>query len=207
MNQQPENKVNSRLTQQSQSNGEVRTFEIYNEQFIKARRHNLLGKRSYHLNLSLLQPWPVHHRQFSKRWLAATSYFALTTLVYFIFLIVNYDQPTLSKLLPFIVVLTLFTIGFLISFIYHSPNVMEFRSRYGNCTVLRLFHNKPNKEDFRHFSDELRTRILVSSQDVNLDKKHMLEMEQQELLRLKEEGVITGEAYAEAMERIQGINI
>lgn len=207
MNQTQEPIVNSRLLQQSHSNGEVRQFEIYNEQFIKARRQNLFGKTSYNLNLSLLQPWPIHHRQISKRWLFATGYFAFSTLVYLIYLVINYNQNTLMTLLPFIMVLTLFTIGFLIVFFYRSPNVMEFRSRYGNCTVLRLFHNKPNKKDFRQFSDELKTRILVSSQDINLDKKHMLQLEQLELTRLKEEGIITEEDFDEAMERIAGINI
>ena len=199
--------INNKLIQHSHSNGEVRYFEIYNEQCIKSSKQNLLGQSSYHINLSLLQPWPVHHRQFSPRWLMSTGYFCFTTLAYLLFVLLSDAPQTLLQLLPFIIILTLLSIASLIMFLYRSPNLIEFRSRYGNCTLLRLLHNKPNKIEFKQFTDELKTRALISSQNINLDKKDMMETEKLELARLKDECIISDDNYAEAIERINGIKI
>ncbi|MDH5570732.1 MAG: hypothetical protein OEY89_03140 [Gammaproteobacteria bacterium] len=199
--------INNKLVQQSHSHGEVRYFEIYNDQFIKSRKQNLLGKTSYHINLSMLQPWPVHHRQFSARWLISTAYFGFATLIYLLFMLMNYQLKPVLHLLPFIVILTLLTLASLIMFLYRSPNIMEFRSRYGNCTLLHLLHNKPNKAEFKRFADEIKTRILVSSQNSNLDKKNMMETEKTELTRLKNDGIISNEDYLDAIKRIENINI
>ena len=199
--------INRKLVQKTSSNGEVRCFEILNDHFIRAKKNNLLGERSYMLKINMLQPWPVHHRQFSWRWMMGLSYFAITLLIYTAFMFLHPDGQMLQRLLPFVVVLLLLTLASLLMFIYRSPNVMEFRSRYGNCVLLHILHNKPDKQECRQFTDELKTRILLVSQDVSLDKKQMLEIEREELGRLFEEGAIEKENYDTAIERIDSINI
>jgi len=202
-----ENIVNRKLVQKTSSNGEVRSFEIVNDHFIRAKKNNLLGERSYSLKINMLQPWPVHHRRFSWRWMMGLSYFAITLLIYTAFMFFHPDGQMLQRLLPFVIVLLLLTLASLLMFIYRSPNVMEFRSRYGNCVLLHILHNKPNKKECRQFTDELKTRILLVSQDVNLDKKQMMEFEREELTRLFEEGIIEKENYDAGLSRIDGINI
>ena len=202
-----ENVINRKLLQKNSSNGEVRCFEIINDHFVRARKRNLLGERSYMLKINMLQPWPVHHRRFSWRWLMSLVYFSLALLIYLGFMFFHPDGQMLQRLLPFVVLLLLLTLGSLLMFLYRSPNVMEFRSRYGNCPLLRILHNKPDKKECRQFTDELKTRILLASQDVSLDKKQMLEFERDELARLFEEGVIEKEDYAAAVERIERIKI
>ncbi len=199
--------INRKLVQKASSHGEVRCFEILNDHFIRAKKNNLLGEQSYTLKINMLQPWPVHHRCFSWRWMMSLIYFALTLLAYGVFMYLHPDTRMLERLLPFIIVLLLLSLGSLLMFIYRSPNVMEFRSRYGNCSLLHILHNKPSRKECRRFTDELKTRILLTSQDVNLDKKQMMEFEQEELVRLYEEGVIEKENYDAAVSRIEKIKI
>ncbi|MEJ2142128.1 MAG: hypothetical protein P8Y24_07185, partial [Gammaproteobacteria bacterium] len=71
--------VNSHLVQHCKTKGEIRNFEIYNDKFIKIKMHDLFGDKSYHVNLSMLEPWPVHHRRIAWRWLIAFIYFISTT--------------------------------------------------------------------------------------------------------------------------------
>ncbi len=208
MQPQPSEKIiNRKLLQKTNSNGEVRCFEIFNDHFIRAKKNNLLGEQAYTLKINMLQPWPVHQRGFSYRWMMSLTYFSLTLLAYSIFMFLHPDAQILQRLLPFVVVLLLLSLGSLLMFIYHSPNMMEFHSRYGNCALLHILHNKPSKKECRKFTDELKTRILLVSQDVSLDKMQMLEFERQELTRLFEEGIIEKGQYDAAISRIDSINI
>ena len=92
-------------------------------------------------------------------------------------------------------------------FLYQSPNVIEFKSRYGNCGVLSLLYNKPNKNEFKAFIEEIKLRSLSASQVVTIDKKQMLDIEMNELRRLRDEGIITQHDYAEAKARIIKMNL
>jgi len=71
--------TNSSLTQKSNVKGEIYNFEIYNNKFMKVKKHNLLGEKNYHINLTMLEPWPVQHRHIAWRWLIAFIYCAITT--------------------------------------------------------------------------------------------------------------------------------
>jgi len=199
-------RINTVLSQQSRSMGQLRRTEIYNDKFVKVINQDLFGRQSYHLNLSMLEPWPVRHRRIAWRWLLGLVYFALTTLAFVCYLWLHQDPETLNRLLPFITTFLLLTCGFLILFIYYSPNVTEFRSRYGSCPLLRLLYNKPDPESFRHFVAELRTRILAASQAVTFDKKEMLAIELKELRRLSDEGIIARDDYRRARQRIMNMH-
>ncbi len=203
----PERVINRKLVQKTSSNGEIRCFEIFNDHYIRAKKTNLLGELAYTLRINMLQPWPVHHRRFSWRWMMSLIYFAIALLIYTAFMFLHPNGEMLQRLLPFVVVLLLLTLGSLLMFIYRSPNVMEFRSRYGNCTLLHILHNKPDRKECRKFTDELKTRVLLTSQDVSLDKIQMIEFEREDLTRLFEEGVIEKENYDAAISRIDQINI
>lgn len=198
-------RINTVLSQQSRSKGESRTFEIYNDKFVKVTSQSLFGNQNYHLNLSMLEPWPVHHRHFSRRWLLSLIFFALATLAFGFYLYMNQDQNTLGRMLPFIITFILLTVGSLILLIHQSPNVIEFRSRYGGCVLLRLLHNKPHSKTFRAFVAELKTRILAASQAVTFDKQQMLAIELKELRRLTDSGALTEEDYERANKRIMNM--
>ena len=194
--------LNSSLHQESNARGEKRLFEIYNNKFIKVTTNSLLHNNNYHLNLSMLAPWPTRHTAFSWQWLLAVLYFSVATVAFSAYLLYFQDSAKLERLLPFIVIFLLLTIAALIMFLYQSPNVIEFQSRYGNCGVLSLLYNKPNKKEFKQFIEEIKLRSLSASQVVTIDKSQMLKIEMDELRRLRNEGIITQHNYADAKARI-----
>ena len=195
------------MVQESRFKGEVRRFEIYNDKFIKVNIHNVFGDKTYHLNMSMLEPWPSLHRRISWRWLLGLGYFSLATVVYLIYLYQHPESQTLGRLIPFITLFVLLALAALLMFLYQSPNVMEFRSRYGNCVLIRLLKNRPSKQEFKHFSDELKTRVLAASQVVPFNKKQMLAIELNELRRLTDEGVLLEHEYQQAKDRVMSMHI
>ena len=198
---------NSRLHQESNARGEKRTFEIYNDKFIKVTRNSLISNNSYHINLSMLAPWPIRYRTFSWQWLLAVLYFSIATLAYTGYIFYFQESGKLERLLPFVVIFLLLSLAAFLMFLYQSPNVVEFKSRYGNCGVLSLLYNKPNKKEFKEFIDEIKLRSLSASQVVTMDKSQMLDIEMNELRRLRNEGIITQHDYADAKARIIQVNL
>lgn len=198
---------NSSLNQESNVRGEKRLFEIYNNKFIKVTSRNIISNSSYHLNLSMLAPWPIRHTKFSWQWLLAVLYFSIATVAYTAYILYFQESGKLERLLPFVVIFLLLSLAAFLMFLYQSPNVIEFKSRYGNCGVLSLLYNNPNKKEFKAFIDEIKLRSLSASQVVTIDKSQMLDIEMGELRRLRNEGVITQDHYAEAKSRIIKINL
>ena len=202
-----EKTTNSTLNQECNARGDKRAFEIYNDKFIKVITNNIINNHSYHLNLSMLAPWPVRHRNISWQWLLAVIYFSFTTLAFTAYLFYFQEGSKLERLLPFVVVFLLFSLATFLMFLYQSSNVMEFKTRYGNCVVLSLLHNRPNKEEFKLFVEEIKLRSLTASQAVKIDKNQMLNIEMNELKRLYSEGIITQHDFEEAKARILQINM
>ena len=198
---------NSILHQESHARGEKRVFEIYNHKFIKVNTNNIINEQSYHLNLSMLAPWPVRHRKISWQWLLAVLYFSIATITYTGYLFYFQESDKLERLLPFIIIFLLLSLSAFLMFLYQSPNVMEFKSRYGNCVVLSLLYNKPNEKTFNEFIEEIKLRSLSASQAVKIDKTQMLDIEMSELRRLRNEGMIAQHDYADAKARIIKINL
>ncbi len=198
---------NSSLHQESNARGEKRVFEIYNNKFMKVSTSNILNNKSYHLNLSMLAPWPVRHRDISWQWLLAVLYFSVTTIAYTSYLFYFQESGKLERLLPFIVIFLLLSLATFLMFLYKSPNVIEFKTRYGNCVTLSLLYNNPNNKEFKEFIEEIKLRSLMASQAVKIDKGKMLDIEMNELRRLRNEDVISQHQYADAKARIIQINL
>lgn len=198
---------NSTLFQESSARSEKRRFEIYNEKFIKVTTSSLINNSSYHLNLSLLAPWPVRHRDMSWQWLLAVIYFSITTLAYTFYLLYFQESSKVERLLPFIVIFLLLSLASILMFLYRSYNVVQFKSRYGNCVVLSLLYNNPTPKEFKDFIEEIKLRSLLASQAVKIEKHQMLNIEMNELKRLRNEGIISQHHYADAKARILQIRL
>jgi len=194
--------INSTLVQVSKAKGETRTFQIYDEKFLDITIDNLFGQKNYQLNLCMLEPWPVRNREFSWRWLLSMAYFGLAALAYMAYLFNHPTSEMLSRLIPFFVIFILLLLGSLLMFLYRSPNVTEFRSRYCGCVLIGLLYANPNKEQFNKFVEELKQRILASSQSVRIDKHRMLINEITKLRRLRNENIISERDYVAASRRI-----
>jgi len=199
--------INTTLTQVSKAKGETRTFQIYDEKFLDVTIDNIFGQKNYQLNLCMLEPWPVRNRDISWRWLLSIMYFGIAVLAYSIYLVKHPDGVLLSRLIPFIVVFILLLLGSLLMFLYRSPNVTEFRSRYCGCVLISLLYGNPSREHFEKFVEELKQRILGSSQAVRIDKHRMLINEITKLRRLRNDGIITEREYINASKRIPNMRV
>lgn len=190
------------LFQKNQATGEERVFTIYDQRFIEVCRKGIIGEKKYNLNLSILEPWPVRHRYFSWRWLLSTLYFLIATSAYGTYLYFHRDPEVLSRLMPFVLIFVLLTLGSLVMFLSRSPHVIEFRSRYCGVTLVSLLYNNPNKIDSKAFVDELKNRIVAASQSSKIDKHQMLINEITRLERLVKENVLNEHIYEQAKKRI-----
>lgn len=194
--------INKTVVQVSNAKGETRTFQIYDDKFIDITVDNIFGQKNYQLNLSMLEPWPVRNRDISWRWLMSMVYFGVSAIAYGVYLYNHHEGELLSRLIPFILVFILLLMGSLLMFLYRSPNVTEFRSRYCGCVLISLLYANPSKEAFDQFVEELKQRILLASQQVKVDKHRMLINEITKLRRLRNDGIISEREYVAASRRI-----
>lgn len=201
-----EQKSNAAFYQKNQATGETRSFEIFNEKYLKVTTQRLLQESTYQFNVGLLEPWPSRHRQVSWFWMFASLYFGLGTVAYIGYIMTNMSGQLLSQLLPIVVIFILLTLASLVMFYYKSPNVMQFRSRYGGCVLVNLFYNKPDARQFDEFVEHLKNRILATSQNMSMDKRRMLLIEMQELKRLGNEGILTSTDIKQAQMRFAQLN-
>lgn len=190
------------LFQKNQATGEERVFTVYDQRFIEVNRRGIIGEKKYNLNLSILEPWPVRQRYFSWHWLLSTVYFLIATVAYSLYLYHHRDTDILTRLLPFVLIFVLLTLGSLVMFLSRSPHVIEFRSRYCGVPLVSLFYNNPNKEECKVFVEELKNRIIAASQSTRIDKHQMLINEITRLERLVKENILNEHIYAQAKERI-----
>lgn len=194
--------INRTMVQVSRAKGETRTFQIYDDKFLDVTIDNIFGQKNYQLNLCMLEPWPVRNREISWRWLLSMAYFAIAAVAYLVYLINHPSNEMLSRLIPFFVLFILLMLGSLLMFLYRSPNVTEFRSRYCGCVLVSLLYANPSKDQFKQFVEELKQRILAASQQVRIDKHRMLINEITKLRRLRNEGIISEREYVAASRRI-----
>lgn len=190
------------LFQKNQATGEERVFTIYDQRFLEVSQRGIIGEKKYNLNLSILEPWPVRHRYFSWHWLLSTFYFLIATIIYGTYLYYHQDTGILTRLMPFILIFILLTLGSLVMFLSRSPHVIEFRSRYCGVPLVSLLYNNPNREDSKAFVDELKNRIVAASQSTKIDKHQMLINEITRLERLVKENILNEHIYEQAKKRI-----
>ena len=190
------------LAQKSTATGEERSFEIYNKKFLRIHSRNMRNEIRYDINLAMMEPWPIRHRKISWRWLSLVIVMLALSTALGIYMSLNADNLNYGFWIPLLAGAIFFTLGAIILFIIKSPNVMEFRSRYGGCVLISMFYRKPNNRDFNEFVEQLKNRILGATQQLTIDKSQMLAIELKELRRLTSEGAISDADYARAKDRI-----
>ena len=111
----------------------------------------------------------MQHRYFSWHWLLSTLYFFIATMAYGAYLYFHHDTDVLSRLMPIMLIFVLLALGSLVMFLYHSPHVIEFRSRYCGVPLVSLLY--PHNDDSKAFVNDLKSRIVVASQSARIDKQ------------------------------------
>jgi len=194
------------LLQKSNAKSEERIFEVYNKKFMKVTVKNLIEEKSYHINLSMLEPWPIRHRWISYKWLSSILFFFTITCVSGIYLTVSENPTYISLFVDLGALSILLTLASVLRFLYCSPNVIEFKSRFGGIILISLLYNNPNKKEFSNFVEELKNRILMATSTLKVPREQMLAIELKELRRLASESVFSDEAYGQAKERIFNVH-
>ncbi len=190
------------LYQRHQATGVEQTFEIFNKKHLKIQQRHLLSNKTYQINLSLLEPWPAQQRRIAWRWLLSTVYFAITTIVFSLYLFQHPSTTYIGRIMPFVFIFLLMSLASLLMFFLRSPHVTIFRSRYCGTVLVSLFQDNPDKQQFQDFVDELKNRILMASQSVKTDKHKMLLFEFKTLRRLMDEGILPASELEKAKHRI-----
>ncbi|MDH5181927.1 MAG: sulfite exporter TauE/SafE family protein [Gammaproteobacteria bacterium] len=199
--------TNRVLFQKNQATGEERNFTVYDQKYVEVTRRSLLGEKSFNLNLSILEPWPVRQRYFSWRWLFGTIYFAVAAIAYGVYIFQHPDGDLMGRLIPFVLIFVLLTLGSLVMFLSRSPHVTEFRSRYCGVPLVSLLYNNPNKQEFSTFVEDLKNRIVAASASTRMDKHQMLINEITRLDKLVKENILTEHIYEQAKKRIPNMKI
>ncbi len=190
------------LLQKSTATGEERSFEIYNKKFLRINARTLRNEIRYDINLAMMEPWPIRHRKVAWRWLLPVVFMLVVSTGIGAWMYVHAGNINYGFWIPLMAGALFFTLGAIIMFVIKSPNVMEFRSRYGGCVLISLFYRKPNTREFNEFVEQLKNRILGATQSLDIDKSQMLAIELKELRRLTSEGAIGDSDYARAKDRI-----
>ena len=190
------------LEQKNASTGEERRFEIYNKKFLRINSRTLRSYKKYDLNLAMMEPWPVRHRKISWRWFAVATFLTLVTGSVAFYMYYFPDNLNLGLMVPLLAGTIFFTLGAIVIFIFKSPNVTEFRSRYGGCILISLFYKKPNSKTYNAFVQDLKNYILGATQELKIDKQQMLAIELKELRKLTGDGIIADADYSKAKDRI-----
>ncbi len=190
------------LLQKSTATGEERSFEIYNKKFLRINARTLRNEIRYDINLAMMEPWPIRHRKIAWRWLLLVALMLAVSIGIGAWMYAHAGSINYGFWIPLMAGSLFFTLGAIIMFVIKSPNVMEFRSRYGGCVLISLFYRKPNTREFNEFVEQLKNRILGATQSLDIDKSQMLAIELRELRRLTGEGAIRDSDYARAKDRI-----
>ncbi len=198
-------KVNEEFTQQSSLKGLLFRFTLFNDiqcyQYIE-RKHG--GKLKFRVNLSYLDPRPVHRFQLAESWIISAAIFAIISLL---MIYLNwFREPPFSTSLGMtltISALTLCLISLLLG-VLKSEDRIYFYSQYGRASILELLNRNPDKQSLESFLNTLSQHIISAQTSARLDRTEQLVQELKELRRLKDEMVITEETYEKAKQRIFG---
>ncbi|VAW98993.1 hypothetical protein MNBD_GAMMA22-1394 [hydrothermal vent metagenome] len=198
----PSKAIDRQLLQTSNAKSEERIFEVYNQKFMKVTVKNLIEEKTYHINLSMLEPWPTRQCCVSYKWLSAIIFFFALSCISGTYLYLSENPDYISLAVDTGALSILLMLASALRYLYSSPNVMEFRSRFGGIVLVSILYNKPSKKEFSSFVEELKNRILMATQTLKVPREQMLAIELKELRRLANESVFSDDAYVKAKDRI-----
>jgi hypothetical protein len=90
----------------------------------------------------------------------------------------------------------------LLVFVHRSQNLVRFHSQNGDAMLLEMFNNAPNRKEFSAFARELVQHIQAAQKGDKRKLDQKLGAELREHRRLKDQGILSEEAYAGARDKI-----
>ena len=189
-------KINFEFTQSSKLRGIYRKISIFNDhhcyQSIKNKHKR---KYKYRVDLSFLDPRPFRERKVAWNWLYGSLGLALIGIV-MIFLgwYSGLFTPTTYYETSLIVIISAMLISLLL-FMHNSYDKVVFKSQYGRVKFIEVLNKNPNKNAFRKFLSRFVKQVKNEKSKKVFSQSKFLTRELQELRRLKNEDVISGEQY------------
>jgi len=189
-------KINFEFTQSSKIRGIYRKISIFNDhhcyQSIKNKHKR---KYKYRVDLSFLDPRPFRERKVAWNWLYGSLGLALIGIV-MIFLgwYSGLFTPTTYYETSLIVIISAMLISLLL-FMHNSYDKVVFKSQYGRVKFIEVLNKNPNKNTFRKFLSRFVKQVKNEKSKKVFSQSKFLTRELQELRRLKNEDVISGEQY------------
>ena len=187
-----------KLFQKRPLNGQ-REFEIVKQRYLLVTHRSLRGRISrYQLDLLALDPNGPQLVQFAWHWLIAGVVIGLISYVSGLLHSWPQDLSWQNSLYAMAWLGATCTIILVVLFIYRSSFEKNYTTRHSNIPLVRLFSNKPNREQFRQFTEQLETLITELSEHYTLPVSDQLAGEMKMLRRLAQEKIMTVEAYEKA---------
>jgi len=187
--------VHARFLQDSTFKGIRREFAIVNKHHLIQSLRSFKNKRgrTHRINLKFVRQTPVRNRQFAWRSLqVSAACFVLSAIpacVWYYTTFNSYYLIVASLLLAVAGVIAL------LLFFYRSRDTHVYHSAVAGVPLIELDHNKPNRQEFEAFTDKLEAYIR-KAQSSGMSKQQLLAGELKDLRRLKDEGLLNEETYA-----------
>ncbi|MDH5612940.1 MAG: hypothetical protein OEY66_10845 [Gammaproteobacteria bacterium] len=186
-------KFGDKLVQENTLKGTIREYQLY------AYRHLLLNfieakkaaPKKFRINLTYVSSEPEHIKVIKWNWLYG-ALAAMVLLALFIFMAIKEVISLEYCLLGGAITLTTAIICSLI-FVYLMRDEFIFKSQFGNIGLFLIDNMKPNQKDFDQFFIVLQRAIDKSQLKVSVSERLVDELKM--CRRLKDEGIISEEAY------------
>ena len=180
-----------------------RKFKIVKQRYLVVSNQSLHGRiNNYRLDLLALNPNGRHLVCFAWRWLIAAGITGIVAVASS--LLQNWPKDLAWQYglhaLTGIGAVGATTLLFL--FIYRSSFERVYFTRHSDEPLVSLFSNRPDRKQFRKFTERLETIITELSEHHALSVKNQFAGEMKMLRRLAQEKVITADAYTKAKNKL-----
>lgn len=175
-----------------------RRFELFDGRYIRVYQARKRQDIDYTIDLLALAPGSERHLRVNWKWLGGAGIaFAICALTTFIL----FRDPTAHRMLylvPVLLISLAAALGMAYQFFATSQRCQIFASRYAGVPLLELLINRPDRQRFKAFIQDLEIRIDVVGQRAQLPEDALKAGEMRMLRRLASKGIITGPTYDHA---------
>ena len=180
-----------------------RKFEIVKQHYIVVTNQSLHGRIStYRLDLLALDPSGRRLVRFAWPWLIAAGVMGGFAIVSSLLQSWPKDLAWQYGLHALTGIGVVGSASLLFLFIYRSSFERVYFTRHSDIPLVRLFSNRPDRKQFRQFTEQLETLITELSERYALPVKNQFVGEMKMLRRLAQEKVMTADAYTKAKNKL-----
>lgn len=189
-------KLGEKLVQENARKATLREYQLYASRYLllNFREGKKAAAKKFRVNLTYVSSEPEHIKVIKWNWLYGTLA-AMVLMGLLIFLAIKELLSLEYSLLGGAITLTAAVICALM-FVYLMRDEYIFKSQFGNIRLFVMDNMKPNQKDFDRFFIMLQRAIDNSQAKASVAARLVDELKM--CRRLKDEGIITEQAYTDA---------